>query len=131
VQGYVAALVWAAWDISVYPVVTTLSQLGAIAVTRPVWDLRGSITDTATVPVNGKIEGYIYSSVGTPAPYVWVRLYVPETGGLIYQQRTDANGYYKFLNLNPGAAYTVVTGSNLDPTQGAVMAMAQVQAVLV
>jgi hypothetical protein len=82
------------------------------------------------VPVNGKIEGYIYASVGTPAPYVFVRLYVPETGGLIYQQQTDGNGYYKFINLNPGEAYTVVACSNLDPTQGAVMAMAQVQAVL-
>jgi hypothetical protein len=129
VRGYVYTTVWAAWDISVYPVVTTPSQLGAIATTRPVWELRGSITDAATVPINGKIEGYVYASVGTPAPYVWVRLYVPETGGLIYQQRADVNGYYKFVSLNPGEAYTVVAGSKLDPTQGAVMAMAQVQAV--
>jgi hypothetical protein len=82
------------------PTGTRLTKSVAPARLTPVWDMRG-IADPKAIPNNGKIEGYVYDASNAAKPYVWVRVYVIETGFFIAQCKTDVTGYYVFHNLDP------------------------------
>lgn len=120
---------WGNSSIQTYPVMALKAPQHSVR-KLPTWDLRGGDSNLLTLRVDGKIEGYVYSSVGTPLAYQWVRLYLPETGALIAQVRTNADGYYLFLDLNPDHYYIVTPVFSTQEADSKSMSFGPFKAVL-